>query len=184
MIYMKNIYKRFVVAFLFSGFGICLSLNASMMDQLAPYVVKNSLLLRIVSEPQNNLIHEVYVHLDDNGDVLGATREGGGDKTSFTIDELNAGKVLLAESQGYKAVFITCKTGKCTPKDGGLLDLEYLKNALFNIYDHFEIDLRRIKGKDGQDEWVAYSNTGVYLKSIKLVKGMVGIKKIEMNPAR
>lgn len=162
---------------LFFSTNLILNTQASILDPVKHLIVENVLLLKIVSEPQNNLIHTVYLHLDDNGHILGATREGGGDATSFTMDQINQDKVLLAESQGYKAVYITCKNKNCTPEKGGLLDLEYLKNALFNIYDHFEIEIKKVN-----NEWFAYSKNGALLKSFKLVKGMVGIKKIEINP--
>lgn len=136
-------------------------------------------LMQIVSEPQNNLIHEVFLHLNALQEIIAVSREGGGDVTTFTIEDTNNDKVLLAESQGYKAVFLSCKEKNCTPSMGGSFDLEFLKNALFKAYGHFNLEIRKVAG-----EWHAYTDKGLRLHSIKLVKGMVGIRKIEVNPIR
>jgi hypothetical protein len=155
-------------------------IGAEEVDQ-SPLLEK--ILIKIVSEPEDNRIHDLVLLLDQHDDVIHVVRRSDNGQTVFTPADLQSKEVVLARASDRDAVLLSCQG--CTSQVGGILSLKYLNNGLTNSYLTFTAELRR----EG-NEWIMYANDEdgktlkvqtLRLRSRKVAGMLIGIRKIEIN---
>jgi hypothetical protein len=141
------------------------------------------LLIKIISEPEDNRIHSLFVYLDHQGDVIRVVRRSDQNQTVFTPADISKGEVVLARASDRDAVLLSCQG--CSSQTGGTLNLRYLNNGLTNSYQIFQAQLAR-EGK----EWMMWATdedgqthkvVTLRLRSRKVAGTLIGIRKIEIN---
>ncbi len=151
-------------------------------DQIAaPFQEKK--IISIISEPENNRIHDIILNLKENGDILSISRKSDKDRTIFTVEEMRSKEVVLARTSGMDAVLLGCK--ECTSQEGGQLNMRYLNNGLTKAYKNFQMQLVR----EGQDLWSIYTEIEgknvkietLRLRSRKVGDMLVGIRRVDVN---
>lgn len=137
------------------------------------------LLIEILSEPENNLVHDLLLGLDENGDIVQLRRTSEESEDIFAVEELLEGEIVLARSSGRDSVLLSCSN--CSPQEGGDLRLRYLKNGVFSTYQTLDMYLVTIEG-----QWEVYTldNERIYnltLKPNTFLGQLIGIKEILVN---
>jgi hypothetical protein len=138
-----------------------------------------TMLVDILSEPESGLHHQLYLHLNDAGDVEQISRASMESEQIFTLDELLTEEVVLAQASGLDAVLLSCVG--CDPNAGGTLVLRHLYNGVTRSYRSFKMQIQR------RDRlWDLSSADGVpirtlTLKSRKVLGAVVGIREIAVN---
>ena len=134
----------------------------------------------VISEPEDNRVHEFLVEVDDNFDILGLVRKTDESIQRITLEEIIQGMVLL-EKDGFDVITLTCSG--CDSVHGGEITLKYLYDGLAKKYRDFYMELLR----DG-DDWGLFAEKGeIKINTLKLVSRkffgrLIGIKKILVNP--
>ncbi|MBF0206499.1 MAG: hypothetical protein HQK53_06385 [Oligoflexia bacterium] len=100
-------------------------------------------LVSIVSEPENNLVHNLILNLDDNWDLTGLFRRSVENQDYFTYEDLMIKNIVLARNSGRDAILLSAKKGFDRAL-GGNLDLSYLYNGATKNYHHLNLKLERL----------------------------------------
>lgn len=136
-------------------------------------------LVDILSEPENNLHHQLILHLNDAGDVEQISRVSLESEHVFTLADLLTKEVVLARSSGLDAVLLGCSG--CDPNVGGTLVLRYVYNGVTRNYRSFQM---RIQRSDRHWELSTADGTPIRtltLKARKVLGAVVGIREILVN---
>lgn len=137
-------------------------------------------LAEVISEPENNQVHNFFVELDENFDMQALVRKTEEISQRLDIEKVIEGIVLI-EKDGLDVITLSCPT--CDVVHGGEINLKYLYSGLSKQFRDFKMELLR----DG-DSWALYTIAEkVKIKSLKLVSRVfmgqiIGIKKILVNP--
>ena len=137
-------------------------------------------LVEIISEPENNLIHNIRLYVDEENTITHLIRESEVDAQMITVEELAAGEVLLAQASGLDAVFLGCN--HCTASEGGEVYIKYLHNGALKKYKTFSMNLVKI-----DDTWTLVTQEDndpiIRLKLIsRFIFGkLIGIKGVQIN---
>ncbi|WP_141732235.1 pectin acetylesterase-family hydrolase [Oligoflexus tunisiensis] len=167
------LFRSRIVLFLMCALGLQSS-AWSQTDALEPVTIVD-----ILSEPENNLHHELILYLNEQGDIEKISRVSPESEQSFTLDDLLTQEIVLAQSSGIDAVLISC--ADCDPDVGGSLNLRYIYNGITKTYQNFSMRIQRsgrIWTLLTQDGTPIYSLT---LKARKVFGATVGIKEIGVN---
>jgi hypothetical protein len=137
------------------------------------------MLVDILSEPENNLHHQLYLHLNDAGDVEQISRVSLESEQVFTLNDLLTKEVVLAQSSGLDAVLLSCVG--CDPNVGGTLVLRYIYNGVTRNYRSFQMHIQR-----SDRLWDLSTADGapirtLTLKARKVLGAVVGIREILVN---
>lgn len=136
-------------------------------------------LIQIKSEPENGIIHDLIIDVDEEGAITKIIRKSNWTQ-EFDVKDLLGKGIVLAKRNKFNAVTLRCGKG-CTPRAGGPLHLKYLYNAITNKMKPFHLNLIK---RDG--DWVLLTQKGeevrtLTIKSRKISGMVVGIKKILVN---
>ena len=147
-------------------------------DYILPAGAVEKVLVRIISEPENNLVHKLILVMKADGEIIQLVRKSASSIQVFTPEELIQGEVVLATVQGRKAVILSCKG--CEKSQGGNLKLSYLFNGVTMTYR--SLSMRFVR--DGAD-WLLYTQNMKPIRRLKLVSRIVfgqiiGIKRIDV----
>ena len=134
----------------------------------------------VISEPENNKVHQFLVEVDENFDILGLVRKTDESVQRINLEEIVQGIVLL-EKDGFDVITLTCSG--CDSVHGGEITLKYLYDGLAKKYREFKMELLR-----DRDNWALFTvSNKEKINSLKLVSRkflgrLIGIKKILVNP--
>ena len=135
-------------------------------------------LVKIISEPENNKIHNFLLELDKNKDILSIVRTSGSDRQEIGINLLQEGDYVLLSQSNRDVIIIQCP--QCDSVHGGELGIKYLRNGLNMTYRTLNLTLRRMN-----DDWgLFYGETKVNslrIKTRKILGQVIGIRKILIN---
>lgn len=146
-------------------------------------ILEKQHLVKIISEPQNNLIHNIILEVDDNGRLINLVREteDKSDRQVVNMLELIKKPAVLARASDRDILLLSCFN--CTPESGGNLKLDYLYNGITKKYRDLKMKLQFSKASS----WELYTeNKKNHIKSLRLVPRkifgqLVGIKRITIN---
>ncbi|MDC0256046.1 hypothetical protein OAK75_14200 [Bacteriovoracales bacterium] len=132
-------------------------------------------LFEIISEPEGNKKHVLAFTVDDEGDILKASRRSTGSVQNFSVDELNEGGVVLYRAEGRNAIKLS--SNSFDRIHGGDVLMTYLSDGITNIYNKFPIVVERVG-----DLWVAKKDgkkiRKLILKSRMFFGKVIGIREI------
>ncbi len=133
----------------FSNFGssLVMSFFAFALSSFAFAEGKLDHIVKIISEPEGGLIHNLYIETDENGNATHLQGHSDKGRSRFSIEELKKGYVVMAKESGYDAVLIHC--GDCTADKGGKVDFKYLHNAISLGAKYRNKEILVVKGPDG-----------------------------------
>lgn len=159
---------------------VCFILGSlSLTSWLQASPLRDQHLVEILSEPENNQLHQLYLHLDEQGDIQAISRISNDSQQYISADELLLDEVVLAHAEGRDAILINCQD--CNMQSGGILNMKYLYNGITNSYQNFSMQIRR-----QQERWNLYTMDDIQIHSLtlksRLVFGaLVGIREIAIN---
>jgi len=157
---MKKFFTLLLICFSFQAFSIELPLA------------------EVISEPENNRVHNFLAEVDENFDVLGMVRKADETTQKLALEEIVEGVVLI-KKEGFDVITLSCSN--CDSVHGGDINLKYLYSGLSKQYRDFKMELVR----DG-DNWALFSGKEKisYLKLVsrKFMGRLIGIKTILVNP--
>ena len=147
-------------------------------ELLIPQNAIETTLVRIISEPENGMVHKINLILKANGEILQIVRQSENSTQAFTPQQLIEGEVVLAKVEGRKAVTLSCRD--CTVENGGILKLGYLFNGVMMLYRSLSMQLKR----DG-NSWKLFTMDQRPIRRLKLVSRiifgrLIGIKQIDV----
>ena len=132
-------------------------------------------LFEIISEPEGNKKHVLTFTVDDEGDILKASRKSKGSVHNFSVNELNEGGVVLYHTEGRDAIKLS--SSSFDRVHGGDVLMTYLSDGITNIYNKFPIVVKRVG-----DDWVAKKGgkriRTVILKGRMFFGKIIGIREI------
>ena len=136
-------------------------------------------LVEILSEPQENMIHSIFLDLDSEGNLVNLVRKSASGDYLLPFQDLIDGEVVLAQAGGHDAVILSCP--ECTVEEGGELEFRYLYNGANGTYRQSSFDLAPTS-----DAWAFYTSDdeqvkNLTLKSRKILGRLVGIDRILVN---
>ncbi len=136
-------------------------------------------LLNVFSEPEDWQIHNLFVSVDQNQNLLALIRKTGAEQQIIPQEELFRKETSLARASGRDAIFVRCKGSKET---GGRIIIKYLYDGILKKYREMEGELR----KNSAGKWQMYTLKKVpvqklTLKSRKLFGRLIGIDRIDVN---
>lgn len=148
----------------------------AMLTQIA--FAKDFHLVKIISEPENNKIHNFLLDLDKNYDIESIVRTTTNERQVIKLDLLAGKDYTLLKSDGRDVIILQCHN--CDSVHGGDLGIKYLRNGLSMKYKVLNLNLQR----EG-DEWaLKHEGTKVHtltIKPRKVLGQLVGIRKILIN---
>jgi hypothetical protein len=144
-------------------------------------VVTEVQVTEIKSEPENNIIHQLKLGLNSQGDIETIIRSSSVSIDEWDIQELIDGPIVLASKSGKDAVILSC-TDTCNKYTGGNLTVSYLYDGIGDTYRKKYFYLTRTPS----DDWELYTDTdqlvvNMTLVSRKLFGLVIGIKRIDVN---
>ena len=144
-------------------------------------------LVKIISEPQDGLIHKLTIQTDDNGKIINLVREteNSTDKQVVRMEDLIRNPVVLARASDRDILILSCS--ECSTRGGGELVLEYLYNGITMKYRDLEMNLDPSRTNDGGTSWRLFTeNKKTRIETLRLIPRkifgkLVGIKRILIN---
>ncbi|MFZ8933304.1 MAG: hypothetical protein ACO20H_08125 [Bacteriovoracaceae bacterium] len=135
-------------------------------------------LVKIISEPENNKIHNFLLNLDENKDINSIVRTSGRDRQEIEMDILQQGDFVLLSQSGRDVIILQCP--RCDSVYGGELGIKYLRNGLNMKYRTLKLTLRR-----NYDDWGLFHGEtkvkSLRIKTRKVLGQVIGIRKILIN---
>lgn len=141
--------------------------------------LQERVIIKIISEPENNKSHDFSLMVDGNGDIVELMRKSGNDVQKFSLEELVGKDQVLLRAEGRDVIILQCPN--CDAVHGGDVGIKYMRNGLSMTYKVFKMVLRR-----SGDTWKAFTIKNEKINSLRiksriLFGQLVGIKKIEVN---
>lgn len=106
---------------------------------------REQVLVSVISEPEDGLVHELVVVDDGHGRVVEVVRRSRVDSTTTTVDELARGPVAMARAHGRDAILLACLA--CDPLRGGNLEVRYLHNGITGGFRALPLKVERAEGR-------------------------------------
>jgi len=136
-------------------------------------------LVEILSEPEDNRIHEISLGLNESEEILRLVRRSTGSENSIAMSDIINSEVVLAVASGKNALMLKCPS--CSINQGGTLIFTYLTNGLDDSYASIGLQLTR-----DDAGWLLRTENGITIenlnmKSRKIFGQVVGIKEILIN---
>lgn len=132
-------------------------------------------LFEIISEPEGNKKHVLTFTVDEEGDILKASRKSKGSVHNFSVDDLNEGGVILYHTEGRDVIKLS--SNSFDRVHGGDVLMTYLTDGITNVYNKFPIVIKRTG-----DLWVAQKGgkkiRQLILKSRKFFGKVIGIREV------
>lgn len=95
----------------------------------------------VLSEPEDNAVHELKLELDASGAIAAFSRTGAGTVTRYAFDQMKDTEVGLAWAGRRRVATLECRP--CDAATGGHLRLRYLHNGITGGQRMLELDLVR-----------------------------------------
>jgi hypothetical protein len=136
-------------------------------------------ILKVISEPEDNLIYSIFLILDTNGEIQKLKRQERNSIEIYEFKKIIEGVVLL-EMEKREVLFMECPN--CDGHSGGEIMIRFLKNGITHQYSEIFFDLEQKNRK-----WGLFKSDGsipiktLTLKANKLLGKVIGIKEIEIN---
>ncbi|MCM2255646.1 MAG: hypothetical protein NDJ94_08245 [Vicinamibacteria bacterium] len=140
---------------------------------------REQVLVRVVSEPEDGLVHELVVVDDGQGRVVAVVRRSRVDSTTTTVDELARGPVAMARAHGRDAILLACLA--CDPLSGGDLELRYLHNGITGSFRALPLKVERAAGRFRLATRDDREVRQLRLKSRTWLGILIGIAEIEVE---
>ena len=160
--------------------ALALALLAGTATGTEPARNREQLLVTIVSEPEDNLVHEVALANGPDGFLEHVVRRSRQDQTVVKPEELSRGEVVLARTDGRDSVLLSCPG--CDFRHEGVVSMRYISNGLFHRYAVFQMRLRRMD--DGS--YRLASMDGRRIERLRLTARrwlgiLLGVKSVEIE---
>lgn len=157
---MKTNLKSRLNAVMFIGILLLSFSFTSLLSNAMAYEFK---LVSLISEPENNLVHDLILNLDDqNNNIINLIRRSKESQQAFTIEDLINGDIVLAKNSGYDAIKLRCG-GKCDNQNGGQFILSYLYSGISRTYHTLLLKIVR-----NNDVWEIYSEGNVKVRLLRI----------------
>jgi hypothetical protein len=140
-----------MVFFVFASLGVWKNLLASEVT-----------LVRLISEPENDLVHSLVLNLDDSLNIIQIIRVSKVDEQRFTPEDLQNGEMVLAKNSGRDVIKLRCG-GKCNNVTGGPLTLSCLYNGITNSYRLLNVNLSKT-----ETSWRLTTSKGEQIKTLRI----------------
>lgn len=122
-------------------------------------------LFKIISEPENNLVHELSIGLDESGSITTIVRQSSVDTQTISVEDFTSNKVIVvAKNSGRNALTIQC-SGTCTKEMGGVIKLSYLYNGINNSYRDLHLVLKR---EQNSMNWLVLTSEGIKVEYLRI----------------
>lgn len=136
-------------------------------------------ILKIISEPENGIIHHLLLELNEENSIDHIIRQTQNSQQKILPSEIKEGEVVLARASDIDAVLLSCKN--CEADSGGLATIRYLYNGISKSYKTFNFVLKQV-----DNTWSITTEDHTPIHNIKLVSRVIlgrtiGIKKIVIN---
>jgi hypothetical protein len=147
--------------------------------------ITEHLLVEILSEPEDNLIHTFLLGEHQSGNVIDVVRRTGDAVQFIKAKEIKDDFVVVAQAEGRDAVLLKCEECNINSTEGlrsGVIVLRYLHNGITNSYRNFSMDLRKV-----ENIWNLYKKDTdtiierLTLKSRKIFGRIIGIDDVVIN---
>jgi len=137
-------------------------------------------ILKVISEPEDNLVYSFFLILDAGGEIQKFRRQERRNIEDYEFKKIIEGLVLL-EIEKREVLFMECPN--CDGHYGGKIMIRFLKNGITHQYSEIFFDLEQKNQKWGlfKSDSVAPIKS-ITLKANKLLGKVIGIKEIEINP--
>lgn len=136
-------------------------------------------ILKVISEPEDNQIHSIYLILDANGEIQKLKRQDRNNIETYEFRKIIEGLVLL-EMEKREVLFMECPN--CDAFQGGQIMIRFLKNGITHQYSEIFFDLQKKNERWGFFKpGSAMPIKSITLKANKLLGKVIGIKEIDIN---
>mgnify|MGYP000281761509 CR=1 FL=1 len=155
---------------------------ADEMERSQEGAQKLAQILRVTSDAQSGIL-DIQLNLDNDGNIRALTTLADtGVREEFSPEQFFNGGIVFLRKEGRDVVKLSSE--KFDVKAGGVIDLIYLSNGIFNTYGKFSMELTRMG-----DQWDLYLNdqTGrkkfseMFLRGKKFFGKIIGIDKVEVH---
>lgn len=141
-------------------------------------------LVRIISEPQDGLIHFLNLEVSEEGHILKLIRETENSdyRQEVKMEDLIKQPAVLARAADRDILILKCLS--CNASTGGSVQLDYLYNGMTMSYRNLKMKLLK---EENSKEWKLYpARKGHSIHSLRLIPRtvfgqLVGIKEILIN---
>ena len=182
-------------------------IDPSIFSDVDLTVLREINLIKVISEPEENRIHDFLVYVDEASNLKFLVRKSSpkiqthpieefGDTPTIPIEaeeeiqtipieDLTAGEVVIARASDKAALLISCPEFEM--EKGGVFVIRYLYNGVMMSYKTLEVKLKRVKGSADQlDSWVLMTKGDALIKTLHLVSRkifgtLIGIDRIDIN---
>lgn len=141
---------------------------------------REQVLLTIISEPEDNLVHQVVMVIAPDRTLRHIVRRSKEDETIATARQLREGEVVMARTDGRASVTLSCP--KCDATNSGLTHLRYISNGIFRRWATMTMKIDRTE--DGS--FRLWSLQGERIERLRLTSRrwlglLIGVKSVEIE---
>lgn len=141
---------------------------------------RQQVLVTIISEPEDNLVHQLIMVIAPDGRLRYVVRRSKEDETVTTLQALSAGEVVMARTDGRASVMLSCSG--CDAQGSGITRLRYISNGILRRYGKLEMRIER--SDDGS--FRLWSMEGVRVERLRLTSRrwlglLIGVKSVEIE---
>lgn len=182
--------KRIMLLFMFSLNGFAFAESTSSFDfsfvedsdnqELLKFnQAYESLLVKIISEPEAGLVHSLSALTNENGVLQGISRKSINNEQLISADDLLHKEVVVASASGRDALLVSCQD--CNVSSGGTIKIRYLYNGITMSYE--SITLKMVYANS---LWMLQTHDLQQVKTLRLVANeifgqIIGIESILIN---
>ncbi|MBF0359432.1 MAG: hypothetical protein HQK49_00380 [Oligoflexia bacterium] len=164
--------RFFLLLFLSTSFLFSFSNNSAKANfyltsnLISTYGVNELPLFNIISEPENNFVHNLILDLDENYNIINIIRKSGSNQQVITIEELTSNKeIVVAKNGNIDILFISCQ-GVCTKENGGTIQFKYLYNGIYNSFGKLNLILKKVDATT----WMATTTEGKKINQLRITR--------------
>ena len=141
---------------------------------------REQVLLTIISEPEDNLVHQVVMVIAPDRTLRHIVRRSKEDETIATAQQLREGEVVMARTDGRASVTLSCP--KCDETNSGITRLRYISNGVFRRWGTMAMKIDRTE--DGS--FRLWSLQGERIEKLRLTSRrwlgvLIGVKSVEID---
>ncbi len=160
--------------------GFSFLMIACYTPNILAQVVTEYKMFEVKSEPENNMIHELKLGLNAQGDIETIIRSSWETEDVFDVQDLINDEIVINQQSGIDTIVLSCNT--CDEFNGGDVTLKYLYNGISNIYHYRHFYLVRTS----TDDWEFYTDDDVLVNNLTLRSNLlfgilIGIKQVDVN---
>ncbi len=146
----------------------------------APAPDREQVLVTIISEPEDNLVHQLIMVIAPDGRLRHLVRRSKEDETIATLQALRAGEVVMARTDGRASVMLSCPA--CDLTKSGIAHLRYITNGLLGRYGRMKMRVER----RGDGSFHLWSMEGERIERLRLTSRrwlgiLIGVKSVRIE---